>query len=108
MKESNKILDNISFKKYTQYFKDKEIGTFLENFLEKQSDKIIKDLNDLYENGDLKACNELIKKMNESRAFKIFSKEKKIILLDIIIKKLLPNFIDSPSDILSFLGKIRL
>jgi len=107
MKESNKILDNISFKKYTQYFKDKEIGTFLENFLEKQSDKIIKDLNDLYENGDLKACNELIKKMNESRAFKIFSKEKKIILLDIIIKKLLPNFIDSPSDILSFLGKIR-
>ena len=107
MTETNKSLDNISFNKYTQYFKDKEIGLFLEEFLDKQSDKIIKDLNDLYENGDIKGCNDLIKKINENRAFKIFSKEKKIVLLDIIIKKLLPNFIDSPSEILTFLGKIR-
>ena len=107
MTESNTILDNISFNKYTQYFKDKEIGTFLESFFDNQADKIISDLNNFYENGDLKSCNALIKKINENRIFRIFSKEKKIVLLDIIIKKILPNFIDSPSDILSFLGKIR-
>ena len=107
MSESNKKLENISFQKYTQYFQDKDIGNFLEEFYAKQSDKIINDLNNFYENGDLKACNDLIKKINDSRIFRILSKENKIKLLDIIIKKLLPNFIDSPSDIFSFLGKIR-
>ena len=107
MKENNNNLDKISYNKYTRYFQDKEIGTFLDEFLDKKADQILKDLNLFYENGDLKACNELIKKINENRLFKIFSKEKKIILLDIIIKKLLPNLIDSPSDILSFLRKIH-
>lgn len=105
--EKTNALDNISYNKYTKYFKDKEIGSFLEEFLDKKADKIIEDLNTLYENGDLKGCNDLIKKINDNRAFKIFYKDKKTTLLDIIIKKLLPNFIDSPSDILSFLRKIR-
>ena len=107
MSETNKNLDNISIQKYTKYFKDKEIGIFLEEFYAKQSDKLINELNNFYENGDLKGCNDLIKKINDSRIFRILSKENKIKLLDIIIKKLLPNFIDSPSDIFSFLGKIR-
>ena len=89
MTETNKSLDNISFNKYTQYFKDKEIGLFLEEFLDKQSDKIIKDLNDLYENGDLKGCNDLIKKINENRAFKIFSKEKKNCFIRYYNKKII-------------------
>ena len=103
----NKLLDNISYNKYTQYFKDKEISSFLEEYLDRQADRIINDLNNLYSNGDVKACNDIVKKINENRIFRIFSKEKKIILLDIIIKKILPNFLDSPNDILSFLGKIR-
>ena len=107
MTEINTMLGNVSFNKYTQYFKDKEISSFLEEFFDKQTDKIINDLKNLYENGDLKGCNDLIKKINENRIFRIFSKEKKIILLDIIIKNLLPYFIESPSDILSFLGKVR-
>ena len=69
MSESNKKLENISFQKYTQYFQDKDIGNFLEEFYAKQSDKIINDLNNFYENGDLKACNDLIKKINDSRIF---------------------------------------
>ena len=107
MKENSSILGNISFNKYSQYFKDKEIGSFLEEFFDKQTDRIINDIKNLYEFGDLKGCNDLIKKINENRIFRIMTKEKKIILLDIIIKKLLPYFIDSPSDILTFLGKIR-
>ena len=103
----NKLLDNISYNKYTQYFKDKDISTFLDEFLDKQAGKILDDLNTLYSNGDLKDCNDIIKKINENRIFRIFSKEKKIILLDIIIQKILPNFIDAPSDILTFLDKIR-
>ena len=107
MTEKENKNSNITYYKYTQYFKDKEIGDFLNEFLDNQADKILKDLNEFYENGDLKRCNELIKKINDNRLFKIFSKDKKIKLLDIIIKKILPNLFNSPSDILSFLEKIR-
>ena len=96
-----------TFNKYTNYFKQKEIGTFLDSFLPKQADKIIEDLNNSYEKGDLRNCNEIIKKINENRLFKIFSSEKKIILLDLIIKKILPNLMCSSSNILNFLTKIR-
>ena len=99
--------NSTSFNKYTQYFKEKEIGLFLDKYFDKQADKILKDLNTLYESGDLRGCNELIKKINDNRIFRIFSKEKKVLLLDMILKKVLPNHFDAPSDILSFLSKIR-
>ena len=96
-----------NYNKYTNYFKQKEIGTFLDSFLSEQADKIFEDLNNSYEKGDLRNCNEIIKKLNENRLFKIFSSEKKIALLDLIIKKILPNLIGSSSNILNFLTKIR-
>ena len=67
------------YHKYSDYFKQKEIGDYLDAFLLKQSDKIIEELNNSYEKGDIKNCNEIIKKINENRFFKIFSQEKKII-----------------------------
>ena len=99
--------DIIKYHKFADYFKQKELGDYLDSFLLNQSDKIIEDLNNSYEKGDIKNCNEIIKKINENRFFKIFPLEKKIILLDIITKKLLPNLICSFSDVLNFLVKIR-
>ena len=96
-----------NYKKYSDYFNQKEIGSFLDSFLSQQSDKIIDDLNKSYEKGDLKNCNEIIRKINENRMFKIFNQEKKIILLDIIIKKILPKLMNSFNNILNFLTKIR-
>ena len=96
-----------TYKKYSNYFKQKEIGNFIDSFLEQNVDKIIQDLNESYEKGDLKNCNEIIQKINDNRMFQIFSAEKKIILLDIVIKKLLPNLLCSSTNILNFLTKIR-
>ena len=96
-----------SYNKYSTYFKQKEIGTFIDSFLSQKTDKIIEDLNNSYENGDLKNCNEIIKKIDDNRLFKIFSSEKKIVLLDLITKKILPNLICSYNNILNFLTKIR-
>ena len=107
MAEKVNSKNSASFNKYTQYFKEKEIGLFLDKYFDKQADKILKDLNTLFESGDLRGCNELIKKINDNRIFRIFSKEKKVLLLDMILKKVLPNHFDAPSDILSFLSKIR-
>ena len=101
------IKKDTNYKKYSDYFKQKELGSFLDTFLSQQTDKILEDLNNSYERGDLKNCNEIIRKINDNRMFKIFSPEKKIILLDLIIKKLLPNLICSSSNILNFLTKIR-
>ena len=99
--------EEIKYKKYTDYFNQKEIGFFLDTFLSKQVDIILDDLNKSYENGDLKKCNEIIQKIDENRMFKIFSAEKKVILLDLIIKKILPYLICNSSNILNFLTKIR-
>ena len=99
--------EEIKYKQYTDYFKQKELGCFLDSFLSEQVDKILHDLNNSYENGDLKKCNEIIQKIDENRMFKIFSAEKKVILLDLIIKKFLPNLICNSSNILNFLTKIR-
>ena len=99
--------EEIKYKQYTDYFKQKELGCFLDSFLSEQVDKILDDLNNSYENGDLKKCNEIIQKIDENRMFKIFSAEKKVILLDLIIKKFLPNLICNSSNILNFLTKIR-
>ena len=96
-----------TYNKYYTYFKQKEIGTFIESFLSQQVNKILEDLNNSYENGDIRNCNEIIRKINENRLFKIFSPEKRIILLDLIIKKILPNLICSSNNILNFLTKIR-
>ena len=96
-----------TYKKYSNYFKQKEIGNYIDSFLEQNVDKIIQDLNESYEKGDLKNCNEIIQKINDNRMFQIFSTEKKIILLDIVIKKLLPNLLCSSTNILNFLTKIR-
>ena len=38
-----------TYKKYSNYFKQKEIGNFIDSFLEQNVDKIIKDLNESYE-----------------------------------------------------------
>ena len=95
------------YNKFSTYFEQKEIGSYLDSFLSQKCDKIIQDINESLENGDIKNCNEIIRKINEGRIFRIFSKEKKIIFLDIIIKKILPNLVGSFSTILKFLTKIR-
>ena len=107
--EENRSLttQKFSFKTYPNYFKEKEICTFLEDFLSKNTTKILSDLNDHYSNFDIKSCLDLIKKINESHLFYTFSKEKKINYLDFLIKQILPNVFFSPSNIISFLGKIR-
>ena len=107
MTESNIQMNNSSYSKFTNYFTQKELGLYLEKFLEEKADKIIQDLNISYEKGDLKNCNEIIQKINDNRLFKIFSSEKKIILLDIIIKKIFPNLLCNSNIILNFLTKIR-
>ena len=95
-----------AYSKYTNSFKEKEIGTYLDSFLSQQVDKIISDLNNSYEKGDIKNCLLIIKTIHENNIFKIFSSEKRIILLDLVIKNILPNIICNPEIILNFLIKI--
>ena len=101
------VAKKLLFKSYQNYFKEKEICAFLEDFLSKNAIKILSDLNDYYSNFDMKSCLDLIKKINESHLFETFNKEQKISYLDFLIKKILPNIFYSPSNIISFLGKVR-
>ena len=54
--------DIIKYHKFADYFKQKELGDYLDSFILNQSDKIIEDLNNSYEKGDIKNCNEIIKR----------------------------------------------
>ena len=77
--------------KITQYYKDKEIGIFFETIAYNKGNKIIEELNNYCEIGDWKNSIILMKKLIFHKIFRIFTKEKKIELLDIITKKLIPN-----------------
>ena len=82
------------------FYKDKEISKFLNHILNINIQRILSDLNKYIECGDWKNCLILIDKIIEHKIFKYAKEEYKKNLLDIIIKKLLPNiYIYQQSDV---------
>ena len=83
-----------------EYYKDKQIGLFIESTLQNNINKIIEEINHYYEIGDWRNCIILMKKITSNKIFKIMKKEKKIEFLDIITKKLINNiYIYSKRDV---------
>ena len=93
--------DDITEKKITEYYKDKEIAQFFKTILDNKINRILEELNNYYELGDWRNCVIILKKITINKLFPLFIKEKKIKLLDIIINKLIPNiYFYSMSDII--------
>ena len=89
--EENIDEEELNKPKLHEFYQDKEIGLFFESLIENSINRIIDQLNNYYEIGDWTNCILLMKKITTNRIFKIFKKEKKIELLDIITKKLITN-----------------
>ena len=82
------------------FYKDKDIPKFLNYILNINIQRILSDLNNYIESGDWKNCVILIEKLVCHNIFKYAKEEYKKDLLDILIKKLLPNiFIYLQSDV---------
>ena len=82
------------------FFKDKEIQKFIMHILDINIKRIISDLNNYIECGDWKNCIILVNKLVNFRIFRYANEELKKNILDIIIKKLLPNiYLYLPSDV---------
>ena len=100
-KEEEKLdEEELNKPKLHEYYQDKEIGLFFESLIENSINRIIDQMNNFYEIGDWTNCIILMKKITTNGIFKIFKKEKKIELLDIVTKKLIINiYFYSMSDI---------
>ena len=82
------------------FYKDKEISKFLKHLLNINIQRILSDLNKYIDCGDWKNCLILIDKIIEHKIFKYAKEDYKKDLLDILIKKLLPNiYIYQQSDV---------
>ena len=98
-KENEEIIYNFKNQILTIY-KDKEIGLFLLETLNKNNNKIIEQLNEYYKVGNWRSCIILIKKLTVNKIFKLLNNEKRKELLDIMEKKLIPYiYIYSKADI---------
>ena len=73
------------------FYKEKEIQKFLMHILNVNIKRIISDLNNYIECGDWKSCIILINKLVNFRIFRYANEEMKKNILDVVIKKLLPN-----------------
>ena len=82
--------DDTNEVKITEYYKDKDIAQFFESFVDNRANRIIEELNNYYEKGDMKNLAFLIRKLALNKIFRIFKKDKKIQILDIITKKIIP------------------
>ena len=92
MIDKGKNKDEKDFVSIKDYYKDKEISKFLNNIVDINIKKILSQLNNYIECGDWKSCMILNNKLIAFRIFKYASEEYKKQLLDILIKKMLPNF----------------
>ena len=82
------------------FYKEKEIQKFLMHILNVNIKRIISDLNNYIECGDWKSCIILINKLVNFRIFRYANEEMKKNILDVVIKKLLPNiYLYLPSDV---------